>query len=117
MKDGEFYSEAVAWASAVGVIGGYADGNFGPADNITREQMAVMMYRYAEYKQYNTSAKGELDFADADFVSEFAQKAMEWAVGAELISGNLDGTLAPQGNTSRAVCATIIQRFMNTYDK
>lgn len=114
---GEFYSEAVSWASSdgVGVINGYADGRFGPADNITREQMALMMYRYADYKGYDTSASAELDFPDAESVSEFSEEAMKWAVGAGLISGNQDGTLAPQGNASRAVCATIIQRFMNAY--
>ena len=75
--------------------------------------MAVMMYRYADYKKYNTSAASDLDeFSDGDKVSAFAKKAMEWAVGAEVISGNADGTLAPQGNASRAVCATIIQRFL-----
>lgn len=114
VKDGEFYAEAVAWASSdsVKVISGYADQTFGPSDNITREQMAVMMYRYAKYKGYDTSASKELNYPDAEDVSEFAEEAMKWAVGAGLISGNADGTLAPQGNTSRAVCSTIIQRFL-----
>lgn len=113
VADGEFYSEAVIWASAknVGVIGGYADGTFGPGDDLTREQMAVMLYRYAEYKGYDMSAKGSLkDFPDGKLVSPFAEKAMQWAVGAGVISGNADKTLAPQGTTSRAVCATMIMR-------
>ena len=117
VPDGEFYSKAVAWASSegVGVVNGYADGRFGPADNITREQMAVMMFRYADYKGYDVSVSADLDFPDAASVSEFSEEAMKWAVGVGLISGNKDGTLAPQGNASRAVCATIIQRFMNAY--
>lgn len=108
----QFYTEAVLWANKSGIVTGYEDGKFGPADEITREQMAVMMYRYARYKKYDTSKSGNLDYPDGEDVSQFAEKGMKWAVSAGLISGNADGTLAPQGQTSRAVCATIIQRFM-----
>lgn len=113
---GAFYSKAVTWASSEGVISGYLNGNFGSTDDITREQMAVMMYRYAEYKGYaDYLDSADLNFPDAASVSEFAVQAMKWAVGVGLISGNQDGTLAPQGNASRAVCATIIQRFLSAF--
>lgn len=118
VKDGEFYTDAVMWASETGVVSGYADKTFGPADQITREQLATMMYRYAQEKKYDITATDDLkDFDDAGQVSEFALKAMKWAVGSGIISGNEDGTLAPQGDASRAVCAAIIQRFMENVKK
>lgn len=111
-----FYTDAVMWASSkeVEVINGYEDGKFGPDDDITREQMAVMLYRYAQYKGYDVSGQDDLGgFKDAKDVSEFAAKALEWAVGAELIKGEGEsGRLNPQGETSRAVCAAIMQRFI-----
>lgn len=119
VPDGEFYTVPVIWASSseIGIIAGYKDGRFGPADNITREQMAVMMYRYAQYKGYSTDASVTLEgFIDSANVSEFAEKAMKWAVANEIISGNEDGTLAPQGNAGRAVCATIVQRFIKKFE-
>ncbi len=113
VPDNTFYTKPVLWASSEDIIKGYAEGTFGPDDNITREQMAVMMYRYAKFKGLDTSAKGDLTvFPDGSDVSEFAEEAMIWAVGEGLISGNKDGTLAPQGNASRAVCATILMRFI-----
>lgn len=115
VPDGLFYSEAVIWANSEGVdiISGYEDGTFGPADHITREQMAVMLYRYAKYKGYDLSADNDLsEFPDKNLVSAFSQKAMQWAVGEEIISGNADKTLAPQGKASRAVCATMMTRFL-----
>ncbi len=114
VPDETFYTKAVIWASSKGIITGYEDHTFGPADRITREQMALMMYRYADYKKYDVSAGEALDFEDASLVSPFAKTAVEWAVATEIISGNLDGTLAPQGEASRAVCATIIKRFQET---
>lgn len=111
--DQEFYTKPVMWASSkdVKVVNGYADNTFGPADYITREQMATMLYRYAEYKGYDVSADADLEsFPDSDKVSKFAEKEMKWAVGAGLIKGD-NGQLNPQGITSRAVGATIIHRF------
>lgn len=119
VPDDTFYTNAVMWASGkdVGVISGYADKTFGPADDITREQMAVMMYRYAEYKGFSVSAESGLrGFPDKDKVSEFAEKEMKWAVGSGLIKGD-NGLLNPQGTTSRAVGATIINRFLTNYSE
>ncbi len=114
-----FYLDAVMWASEHKIITGYTEGSekgkFGPTDFITREQMAAMLYRYAVYKQdhkYNTDLQSEIpDFPDWSAVSEFAEEAMEWAAEKGVITGD-DGRLNPQGLTSRAVCATIIQRFL-----
>ena len=120
---GQFYSEAVIWASQIGVVTGYTDsGYFGTNDPITREQMVTMMYRYADYMKYESEEPTDISkFTDADKVTEFAEKAMKWAVGNGIIEGkeNADGSyrLDPQGGTSRAECAIIIQRFMEKFDK
>lgn len=114
----QWYTDAILWASDIGVVTGYSDtGNFGPGDNINREQMAVMMYRYANYLGYDTSASADFSkFKDAKNVNEFAKEAMTWAVGAGIITGKDNETrLDPQGSASRAECATIIMRFMEYY--
>ena len=116
VPEGQFYTKACIWAREAGVITGYDDGRFGPAHNITREQMAVMMYRYANVLQRDVSKRGNLwDFPDASNVSGFAWDALEWAVGNGLITGDR-GRLNPGGTANRAECATIIMRFMNAYD-
>lgn len=115
VSDGLFYTSPVVWAYNNKVISGYENGNFGPADMITREQMAVLMYRYAKFCGLDISAKGNLDaFPDASAVSSFSKEAMNWAVGAKLIQGD-QGKINPQGSASRAQCATIITRFMQYY--
>ena len=117
--DGIWYTDAILWAESAGVVTGYTgNGLFGPADNITREQMAVMMYRYANYLNYDVSKTAELDtFKDAKDVQEFAVKAMKWAVGNGIITGKYEGTkIDPQGNALRGECALIIQRFMEKYE-
>ena len=120
VKDGIWYTDAILWASDTGVVTGYSStGMFGPGDNINREQMAVMMYRYANYMGYDTSVKEDFSrFNDAAKVNDFAKEAMQWAVGNGIITGKNNGTaLDPQGNASRAECATIIMRFMEKYGK
>ena len=82
-------------------------------DTITREQMATILHRYAAYKGYDTTAKGDLSFADADEVSDWARDAMTWAVGAELINGVGDNKLEPEDDAQRAQIATILYRFFN----
>ena len=81
--------------------------------------MAVMMYRYANYKNYESDAPEDISgYADSNKVSAFAKEAMEWAVGNKIISGKDNGTiLDPQGNATRAECATIIMRFMEKFEK
>lgn len=115
---GQWYTDAILWASDAKVVNGYSDtGYFGPGDKINREQMAVMMYRYANYLGLDTSQKSNFSkFADASSVNAFAKEAMQWAVGTGIISGKDNGTrIDPQGNASRAECATIINRFIDYY--
>lgn len=115
--DDQWYTEGVLWASETGIVRGYEDGSFGTNDLITREQMAVMVYRYADYMKYDISQTGDLGaFDDEASISAFAVDAMKWAVGAGLITGKDDGTkIDPQGTATRAECAAIITRFMKQY--
>ncbi len=109
-----WYTDAVMWASQAGIVTGYQDGSglFGIADPITREQMVTMMYRYAGYQGQDISAAANLaSYPDAAAVSGFAYEPMQWSVAEGIISGD-QGNLNPQGSTSRAVCATIIARFL-----
>ncbi len=125
VADGQWYTDAILWASSKGIVTGYTDGsnNFGWGDNILREQMAVMMYRYAKnFKEYDVSDSADFDnFEDSALVDDYAKDAMKWAVGAGIITGkdlDKDGTpesLDPSGNASRAECAIIIQRFLEKY--
>ena len=118
VADNQWYTDAILWASDIGVVTGYEDtGKFGPGDNINREQMAVMMYRYANYLGYDTSARADISkYTDAGNVNEFSKEAMSWAVGEGIITGKYNETqLDPQGNASRAECATIIMRFIESY--
>ena len=109
---GQWYSNAVAWASANGIVGGYGNGSFGPNDPITREQMASILSRYSTHKGYDTAAADSITgFADTAQVSSYAVESMRWAVGNSLISGTGNNTLAPKGNATRAQVATILMRF------
>lgn len=111
VKNGFFYSVPVTWAQNYGVVGGYEDGTFGPSDKITREQLATMLYRYAQKAGYDVSQTGNIyGFADAGKVSSFAAEGMSWAVGTGIIKGD-QGLLNPHGYVSRAVCATMIARL------
>lgn len=117
VTEGIWYADAVLWANSVGIVGGYSNGYFGPSDKINREQMAVMMYRYANMKRYDTTQRADLSkYVDADYVNSFSKDAMQWCVSQGIISGKDNGTrLDPQGNASRAECATIMKRFIEKY--
>lgn len=108
----EWYTKAVTWAADNGIVKGYGDGKFGPMDTITREQMATILHRYSTYKDYDVTAQGDLStFTDANEVSDWAEDAMAWAVGTELINGVGDNQLDPEGNAQRAQVAAILYRF------
>lgn len=113
----QWYAEAVRWASSEGIVGGYGNGSFGTGDPITREQFAVMLYRFAQKQGYDVSV-GEntniLSYTDVSSVSEYAIPAMQWAVGSGVITGMGD-TLAPQGETTRAQAAMMLMRFFEQY--
>ena len=112
VESGFYYEDAITWAAANGIVTGYSDSQYGPEDAITREQMAAILYRYAQYKGMDavTPAENLSSFADADSISEYAVSAMNWAVGAALIKG--DGNqLMPAGNAERCQVAAILTRF------
>ena len=113
-----WYADAVNWAAAQGIVGGYGNGQFGPEDNITREQLAAILYRYAQYKGYDVSVGKDtniLSYSDAQQVSEWAVPAMQWACGVGIIQGS-GGALRPQGEATRAEVATMLMRLCEYYD-
>lgn len=108
-----WYAKAVAWANVNGIVQGYDASTFAPDDRITREQLAAIFQRYAGFKGMETSGRGDLSqFGDTGALSNWAQEGVSWAVGAGLISGKGDGVLDPQGATTRAEAAVILQRFL-----
>ena len=118
VADSAYYAKAVAWAAEKGIVAGYGDGRFGPDDPITREQMTAILYRYAQFEDYDTAGTAGLeDFRDASAVSGYAVAAMKWAVDGKLVSGMGDGTLAPQGSATRAQVAVILKCFCETFVK
>lgn len=105
----KWYAEGVAWASEKGIITGYSKGQFGPDDNITREQLAVMLWRYAGSP---ATANNELNFADAGETSSWALEAMCWAAENGIINGKGNGILDPGGKATRAQAAQILKNFL-----
>lgn len=117
VPDGTWYTDAVNWAAKNGVVEGYGDGRYGPADPITREQLATILYRYAQAKGFDTSVGEEtnvLSYSDVGEISEFAMPAMQWACGSGVVEG-YDGALRPQGGATRAEAATMLMRFCELY--
>ncbi len=107
-----YYYDAVAWASKCGIVNGYSDTVFSPNDNITREQLASILYRYAEYKKYDISKTSELsEYTDKNQISDYAVLAMQWANANGIITGTSDDTLSPQGNALRCQIAAMLKRF------
>ena len=114
---GKWYADAITWTSENGIFRGYDNNLFMPEDPITREQLAAIFYRYADYKGYDTSVKGNLSkFKDADKISDYAETAMQWAVDSGLIKGRDDSSLDPQGTATRAEIAAMLHRFIKKYD-
>ena len=112
VADGQYYADAVAWASSNGIVGGYGNGLFGPNDPITREQMAVILYRCAQYKGYDVTANADLSgYDDVAQVSSYALEALQWANAEGLVNGTSDTTLTPGGSATRSQIAVILMRF------
>ncbi len=108
-----WYAAGVAWASRNGIVTGYEDGRFGSEDNISQEQLATMLYRYARFAGVETEVEGSLDsYGDSDQVSGWAADAVRWAVGAGLLNGKDGGVLDPAGSATRAEAAAILQRMV-----
>lgn len=119
VAQGQWCSEAIRWATSEGVVTGYGNGLFGTNDPITREQLATMLWRYAQTEGYDVSIGEDtniLSYTDVADLSEYAIPAMQWAVGAGIINGTGDGsTLSPQGQATRAQAAMMLQRFCEEY--
>ena len=115
MAANAWYADAVNWAAEKGYVSGVGDGKFAPDASITREQMALILYRYAG----SPDASGMVlrEFADGDSVSAYAVDAIRWAVHEGLISGMENNTLAPQGTATRAQVAQILMNFHQKLDK
>ena len=113
VESGAWYADAVAWAAANDIVNGTSATTFAPNSPITREQMATMLYRFAQYKGMDavTLQKNLTGYPDGGQVSDYAIPAMNWAVGQGLIAGMENGTLVPQGSATRAQVATILMRF------
>ena len=113
VEAGAWYANAVAWAAANDIVNGTSATTFAPNSPITREQMATMLYRFAQYKGMDAVTLQEhlTGYPDGDQVSDYAIPAMNWAVGQGLIAGMENGTLVPQGSATRAQVATILMRF------
>ena len=109
---GQWYTDAVNWAAANQIVKGTSATTFAPNDSITREQMAAILYRYAQYKGYDVTKKADLSgYSDNSQISAYAKDALAWANAAKLINGVTNTTLAPQGNATRAQVSAILHRF------
>ena len=113
VEAGKWYADAITWTAENGIFAGYGKDKFGPDDPITREQLAAIFYRYADYKGYDLTVKGNLDkFKDADKITDYAKTAMQWAVGSGLVKGKSGNLLDPQGTATRAEIAAMLHRFI-----
>ena len=110
----QWYTSAVDWASKNNIVNGYGNGKFGPNDPVTREQMATILHRYGQYKDYDSTINGDAStFSDGNLVSSYAIDAMNWAIGTGLFSGVGNNMLLPAGSATRAQVATLLTRFCN----
>ena len=117
VEAGKWYADAITWTAENGIFAGYGKDKFGPDDSITREQLAAIFYRYADYKGYDLTVKGNLDkFKDADKITDYAKTAMQWAVGSGLVKGKSGNLLDPQGTATRAEIAAMLHRFIEKYE-
>ena len=113
VQDGQWYTDAVVWATRKGVVNGYGDGRFGPNDPITREQMAAILFRYAGNKGYSVLTRADLTaYTDHTNISGYAMDALSWANANGLIRGRTETTLMPDGQATRAEVAAILHRFL-----
>lgn len=113
VKGDMWYTDAILWANENGIVAGYDNSAYGVGDLITREQFATILYRYAQFKGYDTTQGGMAvrEFSDYENISDYARPAMAWAVNAGIMGGMDDGTLMPQDKATRAEAATMLMNF------
>ena len=117
VEAGKWYADAITWTAENSIFAGYGKDKFGPDDPITREQLAAIFYRYADYKGYDLTVKGNPDkFKDADKITDYAETAMQWAVDSGLVKGKSGNLLDPQGTATRAEIAAMLHRFIEKYE-
>lgn len=115
-----WYTDAVLWASTAGIVSGYPNGKYGVGDNITREQMALMLYRYADLNNYDLTVNEDIhkQYPDGETVSDWAESAVDWAITQGIISGKGTGSdvsklkIDPQGAATRAECASMMMKLL-----
>lgn len=113
VDENAYYASAAAWAAENGIVSGFGDGRFGPDDEITREQMALILMNYARYKGYSTKNANDLDnFTDAGEINSWALDAVRWANAEGMMNGRSADIIAPLGTATRAEAATILMRFL-----
>ncbi|MDY5626814.1 MAG: S-layer homology domain-containing protein, partial [Clostridia bacterium] len=120
IKDGDWYEEAVRWAASEGIISGISDGLFGTDEPLTREQLAVILYRYMQKKNLDISADKNISISSYDdykHISDYALTAVSWAVKSGVIQGETPSTVNPQNSATRAQIAMILMRFCENQAK
>ena len=113
---GGYYDRAVAWANANGIVSGVSKDRFAPNDPITREQMATILYRYADFKGYDIESNGNTAYSDSNSISGYARNAVSWAAANLLMKGNADGSFSPKSNTTRAQAAAVFARMIENLE-
>ncbi len=114
LAEGEYYVEAVKWAAKNGIVKGYSEEIFAPEKTINREEMATILYRYANFKNVDINEFASLEqFVDRNDVSAWAEDAFKWAVGAKIISGRTENQIVPHGNAKRCELAEMIMRYLS----
>lgn len=108
-----WYTNAINWTSQNKIVMGYGDGLFKPNNNITRQDLMVILYRYAKYKSKNMTITSDIStYSDYNKIDDYAKETMKWAVSKKLLYGNNSGLLEPKGNATRAEVAAIIEIYM-----
>ena len=113
IQSGTWYDTAVKWAAEHHIVNGYGEGRFGPDDNVTREQLATILYGYAAYKNMNLTADSPTSYIDWTQISSYAVQPVSWAITNHIISGKTQDTIVPQGAATRAEVATILRNFLS----
>ena len=112
VPEGQWYTEAICWAAEHKIVEGYGNGLFGTGDEMTREQLATVLFRFARYSGYTTCIKGKLSsFSDAGLVSPWAENAILWAQGNGIMEGRADGVLDPKSSAQRCEIAKMLTIF------
>ena len=113
--DNAYYTDAVRWAAENNIVSGISDDEFAPNINITREQMAAIIYRYAKYKGYDINIEKNAEYKDKDSISESAVNAVDWNNQNDIMTGDTDGKFEPKSNTTRAQAASVLMRISENF--